>query len=155
MGNEGSLLFELGPGSSGKSTSFTKIAVLLTKTDFQPISVPWNRPKNCFQQIPRTQFLQVLGFARSMTPGINAWMEEASILAWRHQCLRSPFQFHPQHEHQPTAKKKALHDQPPTTYQQHHNKEPSTRNKQARQLSQYPSPVIANSCGNIRHHGLA
>ncbi len=52
-----------------------------------------------------------------------------------------------------------------STYVRHHQsqrqdreKEPPTRNKQAHkrtiQATYHPSPVVFNSCGNIRHHGL-
>jgi hypothetical protein len=66
-----------------------------------------------------------------------------SIDAWSHRCLQSPF--HPQHQHQPTAKKKALHNRPPTNNQDKeltHDKQAHNRTIQATFI-QHPSPPTA------------
>jgi hypothetical protein len=61
-------------GRTSKSTKYDKIVVLSSKMDFSQISVLGiGEIKNCFQQIMKTRFSQILGFSSidTLTLGIN------------------------------------------------------------------------------------
>jgi hypothetical protein len=67
-----------------------------------------------------------------------------SIDAWCHRCLQRPF--HPQHQHQPTAKKKTLRDRPPTNTTCHNTE---TKNQHA--TSKHTTEPSRQHSSNTRH----